>query len=191
MDCAQISSDILVNCDYPLFTGVKDRLFLFNFSDFEDATLTRNGVNTQIIEDIILASGAVGYTIEGQNNSIMPKQAFVKGTYSSKWDHEVGFIAWSLSPTVKDQVEKLGKGRVVAIVENNYKGDTGNAAYEIYGLDCGLILETAERDPNNQETDGGFQITLKSSERSKEPHLPASVFITDYATTKALVESLV
>ena len=67
MECAKISAGVAVNCDNPLQSGTKDKLYLFNYSDIEDATITRNGVNTQIIEDIVLSSGITGYTIEGIN----------------------------------------------------------------------------------------------------------------------------
>lgn len=191
MECAKITQGVAVNCTNPVQGGTKDNLYLFNYSDIEDAVVTRNGQNTQIIENIVLASGVVGYRFEGQNNSNVPKVAMVKGAYSNSFDHEVNFKIFDLTPTIKSELEKMSKGRLVAIVENYYKGTTGNAAFEIYGLDSGLILESLERDASNADTQGMYDVTLKSSEKSREQHLPASFFITSYAATKAIVEGLV
>lgn len=191
MNCAKISASVAVNCDNPIQGGTKDVLYLFNFDDILDATLTRNGSNSQIIEDILLGSGITGYSFEGINSSTLPKNTFVKGRFLGAFDHEVNFKIWDLTPAIKEELEKMAKGRFVAIVENNYKGTAGNAAFEIYGLDSGLVLEAMERDPANADTQGAYDVTLKSSEQSREPHLPATFFNTSYANSKALVEALI
>jgi len=189
-ECAVISNNILVDCDNPLQAGTKDTLILINYDDWLDAAVSVNGTNARIIEDIVLASGVTGYKVEGINNSTLPTHAFVKGRFLGSFDHQVNFKCFTLSPTVKSELVKMSKGRFVAIVENNFKGATGNAAYEVYGMDSGLILETMERDPGNQDTQGAYDVTLKSSEFSREAHLPATIFITDYDTTKTLVDGL-
>lgn len=189
--CAKIDAGIDINCDKPIQAGTRDVAIVFNYDDFQDATLSRNVTNPQIIEDIDLPSGVIGYVIQGQNGSTLPKNMMVKGKFTNSYDHEVSCIAWELNPDVKDQLEKMCKGRFVVIVENNYRGDNGEAAFEIYGLDSGLIMSALERDPTNQDNQGAYSFTLKSSETSREAHLPATIFITNYSTTKTLVESLV
>lgn len=189
-ECAKISADITVNCDKPIQAGTRDKMWVMNFEDWQAATITPNGTNPQIYEGISLPSGAVAYVVEGINNSILPKNAYVKGPYLGSFDHEVNFKAFSLNPTVKDELEKATKGRLVCIVENNYKGDDGEAAFEVYGPDCGLIVESLERDPSSADTQGAYDIVLKSSEKAREAHLPATIFLTDYPTSKAIVEGL-
>jgi len=189
-ECARISQNITVNCDAPIQGGTRDNLILINYDDWIDAAITVNVTNSQIIEDIVLPSGATGYQIEGINNSILPKQAFIKGRFLGSFEHEVNFKCFSLNPTIKSELVKLSKGRVVAIVENNYKGDDGEAAFEVYGLDSGLVLELLERDPANADTQGAYDVTVKSSEQSRESHLPATIFLTDYTTSKAIVDGL-
>lgn len=189
--CAKIAADILVNCTNPILGGTRDTAFIFNFDDIANATLTKNGVNPQIIEAIILGSGIVGYTVQGINNSMLPKNEMVKGKFLNSFRHEFNFKAFSLNPTIKAQLETLTKGKFVVIVENVYKGDSGEAAYEIYGLESGLICSVLQRDPSNPDTQGAYDITLMSSDQSRENHLPATFFKTSYAATKALIEAIV
>lgn len=187
--CGDINAGIAANCANPLQAGTEDTLVLLNRRQI--ASLTKNGTNPQIIEDIIMESAALGYVFEGLNNSIAPKSSMVKGRYFKHWSHEVDFIAFDVSPASKAVVESMKDGDLVAIIYNKYKGLTGNSAFEIYGLYAGLKSETIERDINNAETQGAFHILLKTDEeRGLEPYQPQTLFITDYATSLAVIEGL-
>ena len=188
--CGSISEDILINCAAPLVGGNKDRLVLMNQSDIEG--LVRNVTNTQIIEGINLVASpaARAYQYEGKNNSIDSKTDLVKTRYSTNYDHQVIFRIFGDGPTIKQQVESLVTGKIVAILEKNYRGEDGEASFEIRGLDVGLEVTALTKDDSDAETQGAYVITLSSPEAFKEPHLPATLFLTDYATTRALVDAL-
>lgn len=188
--CGKISGDQSIDCDNPLQAGTEDTLVLINWEDWLDAALTLNGSNAQIVENIVLPSGTVAYQMQGKNNSIAPKYELVKQTYAEVYNHELNYKVFGVSAAVKAQLEKKAKGRFVAIVYNKYRGASGNSAFEIYGADAGLVVTQLIRDVNNQDTQGAFDIILKTSELSMEPHMPKTLFITDYATSKAVVESL-
>jgi hypothetical protein len=187
--CGKISKDQLQNCDYPLVGGVKDRLILINLEDWEDSTITVDPTNEQLITGIALPSGIEAYQYEGKNNSIEAKATLVKSKYSESYDHEVRLKMFYIDAAVKDEIEKLPKGKYVAIVENNFKGDDGKGAFEIYGRETGMTSLELNRELNNADTQGAYDILLKTSE-SKEGHLPSTLFNTDYATTKAIVDGL-
>lgn len=186
--CGKISANITIDCLNPLQGGVDDRLILINSEDI--SSITRNVTNPQIIEAIILASGTIGYEVEGKNQSVDGKQTFVKQKYSEVFDHEVNFYVFDITPDIKLQLEKMSKGKLVALLQNNFKGAGGNAAFEIYGLDAGLRLSAMDKDTNNVDTQGAYFVTLKTNDVSKEPHLPATLFLTDYATSLAIVNGL-
>lgn len=192
MECANLDSNILIDCDAPLQAGTRDRMVLINFQDWLDAVVTTNGTNSEIVESIALPSGATGYLIEGINNSNEPLVTFKRSRYLGSFEHQVKFKGFDVSPTVKSALEKLSKGRVIAIVENNYKGTTGNCAFDIYGADGGLIIPDGGliRDPSSQDTQGAYDVTLKSSEFSMESRLPKRLFITSYTASKAVFDSL-
>lgn len=108
-----------------------------------------------------------------------------------RWSHEVDFLAFNVLAADKKQIEKLKNGDIVAIVYNKFKGVSGNGAFEVYGFDAGLRVDTAERDVSNADTQGAFSIKLMSDQAvGLEPFLPKTLFITDYATSLAVVEGL-
>jgi len=189
--CGEITANLTINCDSPLQAGSEDRLILINRSDWDDAAVTYNVSNNGIIENVVLASGVVGFSYDGKNNSIAPKYELVKQTYADVYNHEVNFKVFDASPVAKEQMELLAKGQMVAIVQNKYKGTDGNAAFEVYGVDSGLICTQNIREITNVENGGAFDLILKSDEASLEPKLPRTFFITDFATTKAIIDGLV
>lgn len=188
--CGDITANIAVNCLNPIQGGTEDVLYLINRSDWDDAAITYNVSNTELIENIVLASGKVAFTYAGVNQSIKPKAEMVKGEYTTFYNHEINFKVFDVSPASKEQLELLAKGQMVAIVQNKYKGTGGNAAFEVYGSDSGLECSQNIREISGGDSGGAFDLILKSNEVSLEPHLPKTVFITDYATTKTLVEGL-
>jgi hypothetical protein len=188
--CGTITSNLSVNCTNPLQAGAEDTLYLINREDWLDAAITYNVTNTEIIENIVLASGIVAYTYQGKNNSVVPKYELVKQPYAEFYNHEINFKVFDVSPSAKEQLELLAKGQMVAIVQNKYKGTDGNAAFEVYGAQGGLVCTQNVREVSSTDTGGAFDLILKSDETAMEPHMPKTIFITDYSTTKALVEGL-
>lgn len=188
--CGRINSNILIDCDNPLVGGSNDRLILINKDDWDLATITRDQNNNQLITNIVLASGAVGYIFEGKNNSVEPRQALVKQRYAEVYDHEVIFKVFKADPSAKQQLERLAKGKVVAVVENNWKGDAGSGAFEVYGEETGLFVQELERTLADADTQGAYNVNLRTSEQAKESHLPASLWSASYAATKQIVDSL-
>lgn len=189
--CAEISSDLTFDCNSPIVGGVRNEIILFNYDDFQGATITFNGSNTLIVEDIVLPSGVTGYTYSCPENGFNALASLVEGAYFPTYDHKIMGLVFDLSAAGKLQLEKLAKGKVVVLVKNNYKGTSGNAAYELYGYDVGLKLRQLDQDKKNKDNQSAYAFTLATPDDIKEPRLPRTVFITSYAVTTALVDSLV
>jgi len=188
--CDNLNADILYDCDNPPTGGANDRLILFNFDDI-NGNVTVDGSNPLLFTDITLASGVRGYVFEGLNNSNEPRAALVKGRYVNGYDHEVIFKVFKNSPDAKAQLKRLDGAKVVALVQNNHKGASGNAAFEIYGYETGLRLQELERVIADAENQGAYTVTIRNDEVSRPSSLPHTLFDTDFATTKALVDSLI
>jgi len=180
--CGKITAGLSIDCDTPLQAGAEDQLILVNRDDWLDATITKNLTNAQIIEAVVLDTGVQGYSFQGKNNSIAPKYEFIKQTYAEVYSHEINFKVFNVDPVAKQELERMAKGSMVAIVNNKFKGGTG--------ADAGLIVSQNIRDVINQENQGAFDVIIKSDEAAPEPHMPKTFFITDLATTKAAVEAL-
>lgn len=190
--CDGISASILQNCSNPPVAGTGDVLYLINREDIDVVTLDTTGIDPHaIVTDITLLSGKLAYKVEGRNNSNVAGSELQKGTYFDSYQHNVSFVAFDITPATKAQIEKMvQRGDLIAIVENNNRSATGNTAFEMYGYASGLDVLTQTRNTGDTDSQGSYMIALGSPEVSKEPHLPYSVFDTDYATTKALLEAL-
>jgi hypothetical protein len=190
--CGGITQSILLNCATPPVSGTADKLYLINRSDIASTVFNTTGLGShKIIESITLNSGASAFYVEGRNNSNEPNQSLKKGRYFDSYVHGLRFKPFDNAAYVKDQIELMvQRGDLVAIVENNFGGSAGNSKFEAYGYDGGLEVMEAGRNPLDQDTQGAYDILLQTPEESGEPHLPYSVFITDTATTRAMLEGL-
>jgi hypothetical protein len=187
--CASISEEVLLNCSNPIVGGANDRIYLINKSDI--ASTTPDIANPYLITGITLNSGAYAYAYEGQNQSVDLRAALVRQRYAVVYDHEVIFKIFDNTANVKQQVEALGRGVLVAIVQKNFKGSDGDSEFEIYGLNSGLVATVAESNASDTDTQGAWNITLISSEFSKEPGPPKTLLISgSVALTLAALEAL-
>lgn len=184
--CGKITANIAKSCTNPVQAGTRDRGIIINFDDILAPVYAADG---ETVVDITLVSGAVGYEIDGQNNSIEPKSSLVEQGFNNMFDHEVMMKGFDVSPVTKNQVNSMKDGRFVIITENYFRGVAGNAAFEVYGLTTGLEVTELERDPNSEETQGAFHFKF-ATKKNKEPKTANTFFLTDYTTTKALVDAI-
>ena len=191
--CAGISTDIVLQCDTPPVAGVADVMYLINKADIDTVTFdnTNPTAANKLVTDITLKAGKFAYKVEGRNNSHEPSSLLRKGRYFDTFEHQVMFKIFDNSPAIKTQIENMvQRGDLVAIVENNFRGVGDVAAFEILGYGSGLEVTEQTRVTNDQDTQGGYSITLKTGDQQGEPHLPYSLLDTNYATTVTLLEGL-
>lgn len=189
MSCKKISVGIPLDCDTPAVAGVNDRLILFNFDD--KGSITKDANNPLAVTAISLASPALAYAFEGQNNSNEPVQTAVKQGFQLGYNHQLTFRVFNDDADTKKVLNDIGKGRLIAIVQNNT--DT----FEIYGYETGLIVPDGgiTRTLNDPANNGGYVIQLGTdTEITQEPFLPYSYVGTsspyDFATAKADIDAL-
>lgn len=211
ISCGQLSSGIIgVDCANPLVPGVKPRAILINRDDIDIAkTDIKNGVMTKIVFKDPSNKGFLATTLE---NGIDANIAFAKGAYYNGWDHNFVFRIFDNSPKVKNFIDQVSKSRMMVIIENNfvkyglkdtldaskssdptsdnYEELKGETVYEVYGFYVGLELKEATRDTKDADTKGGWVLTCGCNDSAKEPALPITLFDTDLASTKTLVEGL-
>lgn len=189
--CNPIDQNILLDCTNPLVGGTNDRLVLIPFEQYQALAKTYDNNNPLIITAIAPGSPTPGYVYEGQNQSVDPLVTGVKLTYSYAYDHQVQFKIFANTPDVKEQLVKLGAKKVVAIVQTNYTGVNGNAAFHLYGDKTGLELQEVNYNPNDADTLGAIDVVIRNKENARPTTPPNTIFNTDFATTKAIVDALV
>lgn len=191
MACEGIKLGSIYDCDNPLVAGVNQRLILMNQDDWEAAIKTYDVTLPSLLTDVVLPQGKQGYAFEGIRTSLKPQSAYIPGTTSVGYDHQLDFIVFDISQEQKDNLEEMGLKKVVGVVQNINAVGNGNSVFEVFGGGVGLELITNVRINDDQETSGGFAISIKTSDNGgKEPKLPTSWWDTDFNTTKAKVDAL-
>jgi hypothetical protein len=182
MGCGTITRGAGSDCDNPLKSGTRPRIFIANFDDV--LSTTPSATTPNLITAITFATGTTSFLFEGFKQDIKPTQEFIAPSNGlNQHKHGVGFIVYEISQLQKNNLQRMNKGRFVAIVENNGKNEN---SFEVYGLGSGLeIVPGLTRD--TYANGGGYIIALATPETEFEPLLPQTIFSTDYATTLALV----
>jgi hypothetical protein len=133
-----------------------------------------------------LASGTTAYSFDGIKQSLKPRYEMVASpSGQSVYRHQADFFYFDYSQTHKNNIQRMGAGRYVALFQNA-KDDTN--AFEVLGLDVGLEMTAALRAP--QENGGAFSITLASPENEFETKLPATFLSTDFAGSLTAIDTL-
>ena len=186
MATCKISNDIIFNCESPPVAGAKDRVIILPRRS--KAGITLNSTNHLIVEEITKVSNQRAYEYVGTSTLLKSDKGLVSSEFGHAYRHRLPFRIYGNTPEIKQQLEYLVNETdgVIAILENNYQGNAGNAVYEVFGKDVGLRVVMLEDTEGKQS----YAIELASSDDSPEPHLPATFWKTDLATTKALVEGL-
>lgn len=169
------------DCANPLQGGTLPRIVLFNKADILSTTA---GTTPGLITAITLSSGASGYAFEGFRNSNTPtveKKSATSG--QALYKHQLNFFVYENTQLAKNNIEKMGNGSFVAMIINA-KPDA--QSFELLGLGNGLFM--ADGVINNKvENNGAYNIIMASLDTLGEAKLPQTLFVTDYATTLALV----
>lgn len=195
--CNQIVDCILKNCEQ-LVPGIKDKAYFINYDCIDKEMSTFDSNNSLLCTQLVLKTlspPCYAYCVEGYNFSNEHSVALVKKTYQKVWEHNFIFRIFDNTPEDKLWIQNAIDSRFLIIIENNYskedavEGD-GRTVFEILGWDFGLELNAAERNTADEEMLGGWVLTAGCSDKLKESLPPRSYFVTDIATTRLALESL-
>jgi hypothetical protein len=187
LDCSKIKTGFTNQvCGKPAIAGTTARVILLSYSDVDKS---KSVVTDNVISSLILKAGATGYEVDSLPNATVGSDTINAGTYLKTHQHNVVVRIFKKSEAAKKFVNGLTNARVIAIVENNDTGDSGDTKYEVYGWDSGL--ELTEITVTTEMTDGvAYQVTLANGTIAQEGSLPMSLFNTDEATTDLMVDGL-
>lgn len=187
LDCSKIKTGFTNQvCGKPAIAGTTARVILLSYSDVDKS---KSVVTDNVISSLILKAGATGYEVDSLPNATVGSDTINAGTYLKTHQHNVVVRIFKKSEAAKKFVNGLTNARVIAIVENNDTGDSGDTKYEVYGWDSGL--ELTEITVTTEMTDGvAYQVTLANGTIAQEGSLPMSLFDTDEKTTDLMVEGL-
>ena len=190
-DCTgKITASFVLDCEYLPIAGLTTNAILINYDDIDRTATTIDPTNRLLMTNLQLKAGKTGYAFTGvkqtnaKNYALVPKDAGV-----DKYTH--GFTGIVFNPSVENklQVANLSLGsKYVLAVEQLWKGEDNEDAFEVLGYFAGLML--AEATNNSTENDNAISLVMGSQEGYEEPSLPHNLLETDYATTKTAFDNL-
>lgn len=155
--------------------GVHKEGLIFNRADFisdpSERVQPANAGNTYSV--LPLKDGAKAYKIiQPANNPFEgTKTEAVKGKFITTFNHTLQFVILNHGNVITNIIEKLANGEFVVMLQNNQNNaqpSTGEVVanvspWQIYGLDNGLVLETAVRELYNDDTLAGWLVTMSET----------------------------
>lgn len=183
-----ISRDIQANCDNALIGELENVAYIMNRDDIDFDSCVY-GTNQFTLTDIVLKAGKTAYLVHQLGDSFSGAGTEMeKKRFKNTWATTFQFIIFDNDPETKENVEGIANGRFVVIWENKYKNTAGTSTFEIVGFKLGLKCEAFTSLKYDADTLGGWVGTLKEL---AGPSTPITVFKTDEAVTRAMIEALV
>lgn len=186
MSCANgIFADIINDCEKSPVGGTEVDIILLNRADI--SAVTYNSTNKHIVEDIALKTGKQGFKHTGFKKSINAgHELVVTENMPDRFKHSLSILAWGIDGATIKALDNLAD--LVAIVEMKNKGNAGDGAFQIYGLETGLHKATDARKVNDNMGTRAIELTTNDGEAATVSY--HSFYKTSYAVTKGLVDDL-
>lgn len=186
LTCARLAANAALGSCRNGNGAISGEVIAINFDDWQNATVTEaNGV----ISSIVLADQAVAYRLTSKDRAFEASYSMNRGTYNNSLTHQVILRAFDNTQENKAAINTLIQGRFVFIVKRVDVSNPGTV-YEVYGRENGLTASSSEG--NSTDGDGVLNTTtMASDDNARESEIPTSVFSTDLATTKTMIDALV
>lgn len=207
MSCHLLERGSIPDCDELPIGGTETRLILINWDDVLyiyvsnglggggsvwDSTFdftfgpVVSGSAIGVITQIVLKPLKQAYEFFGFKQDIKKNEEAVNnGKLKTRFIHSTELIIYEIDQVQKKNLQRMAKGRFMAIVENKGKGDD---AFELLGKECGLKMRLL-RDAH--ETNGVYKIALQTPDNGVEYErkLPQTVG-TSYANGLNIIDGL-
>lgn len=184
MACDKITIGGDNNCPLPR-GGTRPRMIVFNFD--EVTGYTEDAVGRVL--SLTLSPGATGHPFTGFRNDAKKSSEVVNpGVGPNQFKHNCGWVIYERTQEQKNNIEALGKGRFIVIVEGKGKDDD---AVEVLGIDCGV--EIVPGVIQDAFANGGFYVVnfaTPTDQQEFEGKLPRSLG-TSYANAQSIIDSLI
>jgi hypothetical protein len=189
MNCAKIiSMNIGDNCS-PIVKGYKPEAVIININDIDFDAIQYDEMNSHVVKSLTLLNGKVGFKVmqQGAQPFNGTNSAMSQGTYQNDVTNTVSVVMPRDAETTNRVAQPLANGAVVVMVlESKSKGADGNSAFEIIGLDGGLVATASTSDVSG-DAGKNYVFTLTETTSNLAMFLNAG----SYNSTKLLVEGLI
>lgn len=189
MNCSKIISMNIGDACAPVVKGYRNRAVVINYDDIDFDALTRETANPHVVKTLTLKSGATAYKVlqRGAQPYTGTNSAMAQGTYQNDVTNTVQIVVPRDAETTNKFAQPLANGaEVVLILETKDKGADGLSAFEIWGLEGGLVA-TANTTDVSGDAGKNYIFTLTEVTTNLANFLDAG----GYEATKTMVEGMV
>jgi hypothetical protein len=179
-----IVKNITSDCTTSLSGGLEVEAWIFNRAAL---TPTYDGTEGNLLTTLANVGAAVGYKLKGIKKLLNAGHDIVVAEdRPDKYTHFFSFQGFEI---MTDDILNLDDmNDVVVALELKDKNDTGEGIFVLYGLKKGLWKTADTRRWN--DINGARKIEMASLSGQEEPYSHYILLDNDYATTHALLESL-
>lgn len=158
--------------------GIKTRIWLFNVNEVDSLTTDGDGYVTAITFDAY--KGLISFTGDINANNATSDGTVTDGGNVS-FPHTMVMTLFDVDPAAKTALEDLAHANGVGVIV-----ETATERFELYGWPLGMRVTSMPRSTGQSANDSTARVvTLEGAQSALEK----IVLDTDYATTKALLES--
>lgn len=185
-DCLEkLRQDIIADCSVQGSGGNEIKAWLLNLGEFN---LTYDVTNESLITGIVAADvGIEAYTLTTSRKGINTgHDRVIEVGRADRFTHYANFNAYAMKAADVEAIDKMGNFMI--IVESRDKTDDGDGVFKAYGVKYGLFPTSDTQRAN--DANGSRPLDFTSQDGDTEAWSSYTVLDTDYATTKALLESL-
>lgn len=189
MNCANIISMNIGNKCSSNVKGYKPEAVAINIDDIDFDAIEYDEENPHIVKSLPLRDGKFGYRVtqRGATPFSGTTSAMAQGTYQNDVTNTIPVVIPRDAESTNAVAQPLANGAVVVMVlESKDKGADGKSAFEIFGLDGGLVATASSVDVGG-EAGKNYIFTLTEVSTNLAKFLHAGT----YSATKLLVEGLV
>lgn len=189
MNCANIISMNIGDKCSPIVKGYKNESVIINIDDIDFDAIEYEDDNHHIVKNLPLKDGKFGYRViqRGATPHSGTTSAMAQGTYQNDVTNTVSVVIPRDAESTNSVAQPLVNGAVVVMVlESKDKGADGKSAFEVFGLDGGLVATASSADVGG-EAGKNYIFTLTEVSTTLAKFLHAG----SYSATKLLVEGLV
>ena len=183
MACEEITVGSSPSCPLPP-GGTRARFAVINFIDLDEETPYAE--TSSKVTGFTFKSTKKAFVFTGFRNDMKKSSEVIEGAVGpNNFKHNAGFIVYARTQAIKDEIEKLARGRFIIVAES--KGKDADAI-EALGLKCGLEMTPGVI--QDAHANGGFYVLNFSTPKDEfEPKLPQTVG-TDYANGISIFDTI-
>lgn len=190
MCTTSITNDLKPDCNFPLISGVKERIIIISKENV--LSITTDVVNDLLVTDITMKPGKKANYILGIRNSNTSDTQMTEGEYQNSFIHNVSCLVFETDFETDKQIQNLSNTNhsYYLIVEKRDEQKNGVRQFKMYGYPVGMICNSIQQTVNDTTNLGAWFLTFTNDTVANIPNVPVSIYAGTQPDTINLINDL-